>query len=43
MTHPVHLGVQLGPQRADHPQIRDAVRRVEDAGVDLIFSWDQTL
>ncbi|MBN9328373.1 LLM class F420-dependent oxidoreductase [Cellulomonas sp. 73-145] len=40
MTHPVRIGVQLQPQHADYPQIRDAVRRAEDLGVDVIFNWD---
>jgi len=40
VTHPVRIGVQLQPQHADYPQIRDAVRRAEDLGVDVIFNWD---
>src|SRR4051812_31891735 len=40
MTHPIRIGVQLQPQHADYAQIRDAVRRAEDAGVDVIFNWD---
>ena len=40
MTHPVRIGVQLQPQHADYPQIRDAVRRAEDLGVDVVFNWD---
>ncbi|MCC2307641.1 LLM class F420-dependent oxidoreductase [Cellulomonas chengniuliangii] len=40
MTKPVRIGVQLQPQHADYPQIRDAVRRAEDIGVDVIFNWD---
>ncbi|MFE4466426.1 LLM class F420-dependent oxidoreductase [Oerskovia sp. NPDC056781] len=40
MTRPVRIGVQLQPQHADYPQIRDAVARAEDAGVDVIFNWD---
>jgi probable F420-dependent oxidoreductase len=40
MTHPIRIGVQLQPQHADYGQIRDAVRRAEDAGVDIIFNWD---
>ncbi len=38
--HPVRIGVQLQPQHADYPQIRDAVLRAEDLGVDVIFNWD---
>jgi probable F420-dependent oxidoreductase len=37
---PVRLGVQLQPQHATYQQIRDAVRRYEDAGVDILFNWD---
>ena len=39
-THPIRIGVQLQPQHADYAQMRDAVRRAEDAGVDVIFNWD---
>ena len=35
------IGVQLQPQHAPHYQnIRDAVRRCEDIGVDVAFNWD---
>ncbi|WP_438354150.1 LLM class F420-dependent oxidoreductase [Microbacterium sp. CJ88] len=37
---PVRLGVQIEPQHATYPQIRDAVRRLEDLGVDILFNWD---
>ncbi|WP_456847463.1 LLM class F420-dependent oxidoreductase [Cellulomonas sp. P5_C6] len=40
MTHPFRIGVQLQPQHAEYTQIRDAVRRAEDLGVDIIFNWD---
>jgi probable F420-dependent oxidoreductase len=40
MTHPIRIGVQLQPQHADYAQIRDAVRRAEDIGADVIFNWD---
>ena len=40
MTFPIRIGVQIQPQHADYDQIRDAVRRAEDAGVDVIFNWD---
>ncbi|MGN8246146.1 LLM class F420-dependent oxidoreductase [Cellulomonas soli] len=40
MTHQIRIGVQLQPQHADYAQIRDAVRRAEDLGVDVIFNWD---
>ncbi len=37
---PVRLGVQLQPQHVTYPQMRDAVRRLEDMGVDILFNWD---
>jgi len=36
----VRIAVQLHPQHAEYADIRDAVRRAEDAGVDVIFNWD---
>ena len=40
MTFPIRIGVQLHPQHADYSDIRDALRRVEDLGVDVAFNWD---
>lgn len=40
MRRPVRIGVQLQPQNAGYPQIRDAVRRAEELGVDVLFNWD---
>jgi probable F420-dependent oxidoreductase len=41
MTSQVRIGVQLQPQHAPHYRdIRDAVRRCEDIGVDVVFNWD---
>ncbi len=37
---PVRLGVQLQPQHVTYPQIREAVLRLEDLGVDILFNWD---
>ena len=38
---PIRIGVQLQPQHAPHyGQLRDAVRRCEDIGVDIAFNWD---
>ncbi|NMR19336.1 LLM class F420-dependent oxidoreductase [Cellulomonas fimi] len=34
------IGVQLQPQHAEYAQIRDAVARAEDLGVDIVFNWD---
>ena len=39
-TRPVRIGVQLQPQHAEYAQIRDAVARVEDLGVDIAYNWD---
>lgn len=40
-TTRVRIGVQLQPQQAPrYDQIRDAVRRCEDLGVDIAFNWD---
>ena len=39
-TRPIRIGVQLQPQHADYGQIRDAVLRAEDIGVDVVFNWD---
>ena len=32
--------MQLQPQHANYTQIRDAVLRMEDLGVDMVFNWD---
>ncbi|KAA0109861.1 LLM class F420-dependent oxidoreductase [Mycolicibacterium sp. P1-5] len=41
MTFPIRIGVQLQPQHStDYDQIRNAVRRCEDIGVDVVFNWD---
>ncbi|MCX5044942.1 LLM class F420-dependent oxidoreductase [Aldersonia sp. NBC_00410] len=41
MTNQIRIGVQLQPQQAPNYQnIRDAVLRAEDAGVDIVFNWD---
>lgn len=37
---PVRLGVQVQPQHVMYPQIREAVARLEDLGVDILFNWD---
>ena len=39
-TSPVRIGVQLQPQHAEYSQIRDAVARAEDLGVDVVYNWD---
>ena len=41
METSVRIGVQLQPQHApNYADIRDAVRRCEDIGVDVVFNWD---
>jgi probable F420-dependent oxidoreductase len=37
---PIRLGVQVAPQHALYPKVRDTVAALEDAGVDIIFNWD---
>ena len=38
---PIRIGVQLQPQHSPHySNLRDAVRRSEDLGVDVAFTWD---
>lgn len=39
-TRPIRVAVQLQPQHADYQQIRDAVLRAEELGVDLVMNWD---
>jgi alkanesulfonate monooxygenase SsuD/methylene tetrahydromethanopterin reductase-like flavin-dependent oxidoreductase (luciferase family) len=39
-NRPVRVGVQLQPQHADYADLRRAVEAAEDAGVDVIFTWD---
>lgn len=39
-TRRVKVCVQLQPQHCSYPQLRDACRRVEELGVDAIFTWD---
>src|SRR3984885_8327973 len=38
---PIRIGVQLQPQHSpNYGNLRDAVRRCEDIGVDIAFNWD---
>lgn len=39
-THPVRVSVQVKPQHASYEQFRDAAKRAEDLGVDVVFTWD---
>lgn len=38
--HPVRVSVQIKPQHASYAQFRDAAKRAEELGVDVIFTWD---
>ncbi|WP_101950998.1 LLM class F420-dependent oxidoreductase [Mycobacterium sp. 3519A] len=41
MSFPIRIGVQLQPQHSpSYDNIRDAVRRAEDLGVDVAYNWD---
>jgi probable F420-dependent oxidoreductase len=40
MTPTIRVALQLQPQHAEYSEIRDAVVRGEEMGVDIIFNWD---
>jgi probable F420-dependent oxidoreductase len=40
MALPVRIAVQLHPQHADYDDIRRAVVRAEELGVDVVYNWD---
>lgn len=40
MTREIRIGAQIQPQHADYPAIRRAVAEAEDAGADIVFTWD---
>jgi probable F420-dependent oxidoreductase len=39
-SRPVRVAVQVHPQHADYADIRRAVARAEELGVDVAFNWD---
>ena len=39
-SRPVRLGIQVQPQHALYPKVRDTVRELDDLGVDILFNWD---
>ena len=39
-TRAIRIGVQVAPQHALYPTIRETVQRLEDLGVDIVFNWD---
>lgn len=40
MTKGIEIAVQIQPQHAEYRQIREAVTRAEEMGVDVVFNWD---
>lgn len=40
MTRPIRLGVQVQPQHALYPKVRETVQELEQLGVDILFNWD---
>lgn len=40
MSRPIRIGVAIQPQHAEYREIRDAVVRAEEMGVDAVFNWD---
>ena len=39
-SRPIRLGVQVQPQHASYPKIRETVMELEQLGVDILFNWD---
>ncbi len=39
-ARPFRVGVQLQPQHADYAELRRAVAGAEEAGVEIVFTWD---
>jgi probable F420-dependent oxidoreductase len=37
---PVRIGVQIAPQHALYPKIRETAAALEELGVDILFNWD---
>ncbi len=37
---PIRIAAQIHPQHADYRDIRDAVMRAEDMGIDVVYNWD---
>ncbi len=40
MTRRIRIGVQLAPQHAEYADIRRAILRAEELGVDVVYNWD---
>jgi alkanesulfonate monooxygenase SsuD/methylene tetrahydromethanopterin reductase-like flavin-dependent oxidoreductase (luciferase family) len=39
-ARPIRLGVQIAPQHATYPKIRETAAELEQLGVDVLFNWD---
>jgi len=39
-NRPVRIGVQIAPQHALYPKIRETAAALEELGVDILFNWD---
>ncbi len=39
-SRPIRIGVQLAPQHADYPKLRDTAAELEGLGIDILFTWD---
>jgi probable F420-dependent oxidoreductase len=39
-NRPVRIGVQIAPQHALYPKIRETAAALEEMGVDILFNWD---
>ncbi|MGA7227988.1 MAG: LLM class F420-dependent oxidoreductase [Acidimicrobiia bacterium] len=40
MTRPIRIAIQFQPQHGDYADLRAAVVRSEEMGVDVVFNWD---
>ena len=39
-SRPIRLGIQVQPQHAPYPKIRETILELEQLGVDIVFNWD---
>jgi probable F420-dependent oxidoreductase len=39
-SRPIRIGVQLAPQHADYPKLRETAAELEALGIDILFTWD---
>jgi len=40
ITRPIRIGFQVQPQHAEYGEIRRAVAAAEEAGADVVSTWD---